>query len=578
MFVDFDHGLNNAVARIREVLDDSSDTPRYIETLPRRGYRFIAPLAGVAPAVVPSDSGQRLATVETPRHSSIPEPSVPSRSRIFSARKSVLIWGAVALVLAGIALFLYRSSAGHGEQPVVRSLAVLPLKNLSGDPAQEYFADGMTEEIIGRLAVIRGLRVVSRTSVMHFKNTNESVSEIAKTLGADAIVEGSVMREGDRIRIHAQLIRGATDEHFWSETYDRELGDVLTLESEIAQAIADKVEVTVSSQERSRLAAVRQVSPDVYESYLKGRYYWNTRTADGLQRASIYFQEAIDKDPFYAAAYSGLADCNSGLAWHGFRSPADALPKAQAAALKATELDPQSAEAHASLGLVLHHRWDWSRAEFEFKRAIELDSRYANAHHWYGDFLSVHGRHDEAIFEAKEAVELDPLNRMIGTWLALRYYLARQYDLATQQSRDTVELDTSFGAAHLLLGRSYLQTGLYDQGLAELQRAAELSGNSPIYLAQVGVAYAMLGRKAEALRTVGELQKISKERYVSPYGIAQIYAALNDKEQTFKWLEIAFKDRAVWMSYLAVDPVFDSVHSDQRFQDLLKLVGLDKAK
>jgi tetratricopeptide (TPR) repeat protein len=269
-----------------------------------------------------------------------------------------------------------------------------------------------------------------------------------------------------------------------------------------------------------------------------------------------------------------LADCNSGLAWHGFKSPAEALPKANAAALKAIEIDPRSAEAHASLGLVLTHRWDWAGAEAEFKQALQLDPRYANAHHWYGDYLSIMGRHDEALLEARQALALDPLNLMIGTWVGRRYYLARKYEPAIEQGRNTVELDANFAAAHLLLGEDYVQLGQHEQGLTELQTAASLSGNSPLYLAQVAVAHASAGRKTEALQIVAQLQAISGTRYVSPYGLAQIYAALNDKEQTFKWLQIAYDDRAVWMSYLAVDPVFDSLRSEQRFQDLLRRVRL----
>jgi tetratricopeptide (TPR) repeat protein len=269
-----------------------------------------------------------------------------------------------------------------------------------------------------------------------------------------------------------------------------------------------------------------------------------------------------------------LADCNSGLAWHGFKSPAEALPIANAAALRAIEIDPQSAEAHASLGLVLTHRWDWAGAEAEFKQALRLDPRYANAHHWYGDYLSIMGRHDEALLEARQALELDPLNLMIGTWVGRRYYLAGKYDLAIEQGRNTEELDANFAAAHLLLGENYVQVGLHDQGLAELQTAAGLSGNSPLYLAQLAVAHALAGRKTEALPIIAQLQTISSNRYVSPYGLAQIYAALNDKEQTFKWLQIAYDDRAVWMSYLAVDPVFDNFRSDQRFQYLLRRIHL----
>ena len=411
---------------------------------------------------------------------------------------------------------------------------------------------------------------------MRFKDAHLSVPEIAKTLQVDAIVEGSVIREGSRIRVHAQLIRAATDEHFWSEAYDRELRDVLGLQSDVAQSIAQKVEVTITGEEHARLSSARTVDPEAYEAYLKGRYYWNKRTADSMPKAALYFEQAISKDPGYGAAYSGLADCNSGLAWHGFMSPAEVLPKAYAAAQKAVEIDSQSAEAHASLALVLDHKWDWARAEVEFKRALELNPQYANAHHWYGDYLSIQGRHDEALVEAKRAIELDPLNLMIGTWVGLRYYLARRYGGAIEQSQNTIDLDPNFAAAHLVLGESYVQQGKHKEGLNELQKAAGLSGDSPLYMAQVGVSRAVAGEKKEALRAIRELQDISGKRYVSPYGVAQIYATLSDKQQTYKWLETAYRDHAVWMSYLAVDPVFDSIRSEERFQDLLRRVGLPR--
>jgi tetratricopeptide (TPR) repeat protein len=307
---------------------------------------------------------------------------------------------------------------------------------------------------------------------------------------------------------------------------------------------------------------------------LKGRYYWNKRTADGMQKAEHYFQQAVDTDPTYAAAYSGLADCNSGLMWHGFKSPAEALPKAYAAARKAVEIDPQSAEAHASLGLVLSHRWDWAGAEAEFRRALELDPQYANAHHWYGDYLSIKSRHDEALAEARRGLELDPLNLMISTWVGLRYYMAHNYSAAIEQNRNSVELDSNFAAAHLLLGEDYVQAGLHSEGVSELKRAASLSGGSPLYTAQVAVALAVAGRKGEALQIAHELETASRKRYVSPYGLAQIYAALNNNENTFKWLQAAYSDHAVWMGYLAVDPIFDRYRSDQRFQELLRRIDL----
>ncbi len=490
-----------------------------------------------------------------------------------ASRWLIVCCGAL-LALVVVAYLATRSRPRVATAPKIKSLAVLPLKNLSGDPTQEYLAEGMTEALIGTLSGIHNLRVTSRTSVMGFKDTHLSVPEIARTLQVDAIVEGSVIRDGSRIRVHAQLIRAATDEHFWSEAYDRELRDVLSLQSEVAQSIARKVEVTVTGEEQARLSSARTVDPEAYEAYLKGRYYWNNRTAEGMPKAALYFEQAIGKAPGYGAAYSGLADCNSGLAWHGFMSPAEMLPKAYAAAQKAVEIDPQSAEAHASLALVLDHKWEWARAEVEFKRALELNPQYANAHHWYGDYLSIRGRHDEALVEAKRALELDPLNRMIGSWVGLRYYLARRYDRAIEQSQNTVDLDPNFAAAHLILGESYIQQGKHKEALDELQKAASLSRDSPLYMAQVAVGLALAGEKKEALRAIRELQEISGKRYLSPYGVAQIYAALNDKEQTYKWLETAYRDRAVWMSYLAVDPVFDSIRSEERFRDLLRRVGL----
>jgi tetratricopeptide (TPR) repeat protein len=342
------------------------------------------------------------------------------------------------------------------------------------------------------------------------------------------------------------------------------------VQDSVVQSIAGQIHIVLTEAQKIRLANPRRASPEAYEAYLKGRYYWNKRTADGMQKAELYFQQAIDSDPTYAAAYSGLADCNSGLTWHGFKSPSDALPKAYAAARKAIEIDPQSAEAHASMGLALSHSWDWARAEAEFKRALELDPQYANAHHWYGDYLSIRRRHDEALAEANRALELDPLNLMIGTWVALRYYQARDYSRAIEQARNSIELDSNFAAAHLLLGEGYVQAGLHSEGISELKKAASLSGGSSLYTAQVAVALAAAGQRREALRIAHELETISRKRYVSPYGLAQIYAALQIDEDTFKWLQAAYGDRAVWMEYLPVDPLFDRYRSDHRFQELLR--------
>ena len=555
VYVAFDQGLNNAIRKVREALGDSADNPRFIETVARHGYRFLAPVIPVQPRAS--------------------EPA--SRFGLRAIRITALVSLIVASVLVALAYWAWHRSRTRAGAPSGRViLAVLPFDNLSHDPDQEFFTDGLTEEMIAQLAKLNPerLSVIARGSVTKYKGSSVAVSQVGKELHADYLLQGSVRRAPDRVRITVQLIEVRDQTDLWTESYDRELKDILAFQDSVARTIADQIHITLTAEQQTRIARPRQLEPAAYEAYLKGRYYWNKRTAESLQKASIYFQQAIDKDPAYGAAYSGLADCNSGLTWHGFASPSEALPKANAAALKAIEIDPQSAEAHASLALVLDHRLDWPAAEAEFKRALQLDPRYANAHHWYGDYLSINGRHDEALLEARQALELDPLNLMIGTWVGLRYYLARKYDRAIAQGRNTVELDPNFAAAHLLLGESYAQMGLHEQGLAELEKAASLSGNSPLYLAQVGVAHASAGRRTEALRIVGQLQRVSTERYVSPYGLAQIYAALNDKEQTLKWLQTAYDDHAVWMSYLGVDPVFDRFRSDQRFQGLLRRLAL----
>jgi Tfp pilus assembly protein PilF len=376
------------------------------------------------------------------------------------------------------------------------------------------------------------------------------------------------------VRITIQLIQVRDQTDVWTESYDRELKDVLAVQDSVVRSIANEIHIALSEEQEKRLVAPRQISPEAYEAFLKGRYYWNKRTGESMQKAEQYFEQAIDKDPTYAAAYSGLADCNSGLTWHGFKSPTEALPKAYAAARKALEINPESAEAHASLGLAMTHRWDWTGAEAEFRRALQLDPQYANAHHWYGDYLSIRGRHDEALAEAKHALELDPLNLMISTWVGLRYYMARDYSRAIDQNRNSVELDPNFAAAHLLLGEDYLGVGLHSEAVNELKKAANLSGDSPLYAAQVAVALAVEGRSGDAFRIAHDLEAISRKRYVSPYGLAQIYAASNKKEDTFKWLQAAYDDHAAWMGYLAVDPIFDRYRSDERFKDLLRRVGL----
>ncbi len=602
VFLDTDNSIRGAIRKLRQVLKDDAETPRFIQTVTGQGYRFVArvmtpkePGAASEPeaAGVPTSERDFVSELDSwlqARRLRIVEPDQdrPAEKTTDAgtgqANRKSYRWLFVAAALLSVACLLsflavrgWRRASNpptHSQGKIV--LAVLPFENLSRDPDQDFFSDGLTEEMIAQTGKLNRdrLTVVARSSVAKYKGTHLAAKEIGKELSADYLLQGAVRRSADRVRITVQLVEAQNQTDIWTESYDRELKDLLAVQDSVVQSIASQIHIALTEEQKTRLANPRQTRPEAYEAYLKGRYYWNKRTAEGMQKAEHYFQQAIDSDPTYAAAYSGLADCNSGLTWHGFKSPADALPKAYAAARKAVEIDPQSAEAHASLGLVFSHGWNWAAAEAEFRRALELDPQYANAHHWYGDYLSIKSRHDEALGEASRALELDPLNLMIGTWVALRYYQAGEYSRAIEQGRNSVELDSNFAAAHLLLGEGYVQAGLRGEGVSELKQAASLSGGSPLYTAQVAVALAAAGRRGEALRIAHELETLSSKRYVSPYGLAQIYAALKSDEDTFKWLQAAYHDRAVWMGYLAVDPIFDRYRSDHRFQDLLRRIDL----
>jgi TolB-like protein/DNA-binding winged helix-turn-helix (wHTH) protein/Flp pilus assembly protein TadD len=603
VFLDTDNSIRGAIRKLRQVLKDDAESPRFIQTVTGQGYRFVAlvitpkePSAASEPeaAGIPTSDrdfvseldswlqARRLRLIEPDQDRTAETTTDAGTGRANHKSYRWLFVGAagllaVACLLSFLAVWGWRRASNpptHSQGKMV--LAVLPFENLSRDPDQEFFSDGLTDEMISQIGKLNRDRlvVIARSSIAKYKDSKQTAKEIGRELNADYLVQGSVRRSADRVRITVELIDAKKQTDIWTESYDRELKDVLAVQGSVVGSIANEIHIVLTEDQKKRLASSRQTVPEAYEAYLKGRYYWNKRTGDSIAKAEQYFQQAIDRDPTFAAAYSGLADCNSGLAWHGFKSPAEALPKAYAAARKAVEIDPQSAEAHASLGLVLSHRWEWAGAEAEFRRALGLDPQYANAHHWYGDYLSIRGRHDEALAEARRALELDPLNLMISTWVGLRYYMARNYSAASQQNRDSVELDPNFAAAHLVLGEDYVQAGLHNEAVNESKKAASLSGDSPLYMAQVASALAAAGRRGEALQIAHELEATAKKRYVSPYGMAQIYAALKRDEDTFKWLQAAYRDHAVWMEYLAVDPIFDRYRSDHRFQELLRRVDL----
>jgi len=492
-----------------------------------------------------------------------PEKAAPARDRRSWKKWSVA--GALALVAAAIALgaiFKWR-----GPRPVqTRSLVVLPFLNLSGDATEEYFSDGLTEEITNALARLEGLHVVARTSAFYFKGKSSDVRQIGQTLKVGTVLEGSVRRSGSKLRVVAQLVNAADGYHLWSDTYEREMKDVFAIQDEIAQSIARALKVRLSPGQR------RTPHPQAYEAYLKGRYFWNKRTEEGMQKASEYFQQAIHIDPNYAAAYAGLADSYQNV--NVAAAPLDRLVKAKAAATKALELDDTLAEAHTSLArLKLHVDWDWPGAEREFKRALELNPNYATAHQWYSIYFSSLERHEEARFEAQRARQLDPLSLAANQSVGFASYAAGRYDQALEEFRKALELDPSFLLTQRFLGYTYVRKRMYPEAIAEFQRAREL-GDNYMCIFGLGLAEAASGNRSKALQRISELHELSQRTYVSPLPIAVIYAALGEKDQAFEWLEKAYQERSAFMVLIKVHGFFDNLRSDPRYKDFLRHVGL----
>jgi TolB-like protein/DNA-binding winged helix-turn-helix (wHTH) protein/Flp pilus assembly protein TadD len=589
-FGDFDQALNISIGKLRSALGDSAENPRFIETLPKRGYRFIAdvsvvdadarpkrqgPVAGDLPGSQENGSQENWSqeTKTGPEHK-IPGAvsAVAPQRRLWPTRWVIV---ALALVLSLLIFFAWRFRSRAPAPTGIRSIAVLPLENLSGDASQNYFADGMTDELITDLAQISALRVISRTSVMVYKGARKPLPQIARELNVDAVVEGTVLRSGDQVRITAQLIEASTDKHLWSQSYEGELRDTLALQNRVASAIADQIRINLTPQEQAALKNVRVVNPQAYESYLKGRYFWNKRTADGLKVALAYFKQAIEEDPKYAQAYSGLADTYALLGdWqYAVMTPKEAFPKAKAAAIKALELDSTLGEAHNSLAFVLDgFDWDFDSAGKEFQRAIELNPGYATAHHWYAWHLSLLGRFDDAIAEMRKAENLDPLSLIINADLAELLGLAHSYDESIRQSRKTIEMDPNFALAHNQLAQAYLQKHMYDEAVAELQEAVKLSAGSPTCLANLARAYVASGKRSEAVKLLGDLKKRSNPGYSNAAEIAMIYASLGDTDQAMNWLEKGYDER--FNPGVLLRPGFDPLRFDPRFQNLVHRIGL----
>jgi TolB-like protein/DNA-binding winged helix-turn-helix (wHTH) protein/Tfp pilus assembly protein PilF len=565
-FVDFDHSLHNSIGRIREVLGDSAEVPRYIETLPRRGYRFIATVEEVQARRIGGENGHKTgnAVVVAPP----PEAQRPKRS----GSLILTLISCAAIGFAGWAAWQHSYAKSTGAP--IRSIAVLPLQNLSADAAQEYFADGMTDQLITELAKVGTLRVTSRTSVMRYKGTKRALPDIARELNVDAIVEGSVIRSGQRVRVTAQLLQAHTDRHLWAETYDRDAGDILRLQAEVADAIAQQVRAQLTPTQQSQAHAV---NPGAYDAYLRGRLYFVNEFSkpDSLKKAQAYFEEAIQKDPGFALAYAGLADTYVYMAFTGALQKDQAYRSAKDALAKAFALDDSIGEAHDTLGLLSSEfDWDWDAADREFNRAIALAPSYSCAHEDRATFLALIGRRAEALAEITKIDQLDYGFSAAHTESAT-YYELRDYPDLIEASRRALLLDSKDWSQHYTLGVGYEGTGKLLEAISEYQQAVELSAGDPGSTAALAHAFAAAGRKAEAEKILHDFERKSKSAQVSPYLMATMFASLGDKDRAFAFLEKAYQQRSLGMTEdLKADLRIDNLRSDPRFQALLQRIGL----
>jgi TolB-like protein/DNA-binding winged helix-turn-helix (wHTH) protein/Tfp pilus assembly protein PilF len=559
-FVEFDHGLYSAIARLREALGDSSENPTFIETVARRGYRFIAPVT--SPDTIAVSSSEPTVTRRPPRS-----------WRLVASVLGGLLAGVLLLgVVLGFNLANSRDWLRRRSNPQVRSLAVLPLQNLSGDPTQEYFADGITDELITELAEFGSVRVISRTSVMQYKGVKKPLRQIASELGVDAILEGSVLRSGQHVRVTAQLIDAATDQHLWARTYDRELGDVLLMQSDMAGSIAHEIRAEINGNARPPVAKISRVDPEEQDLYLRGRYHLGKGSEIEINKGILYFRQGIEYNPRDARNYAALADSYIALSDY-YVSPAASLELAKQAAMKALQLDENLAETHVSLGAIRFlYDWDWPQAEKEFSQAVKLNPNSSDAHLWRGVFLAQMGRSDEGISEIKLAESLDPLSLAVHVNAGWVYYLARRDEQAVQEWRKILDIDPHFTVTHASIWIAHVKQ-------AEL--GTLLSRPSPgdagaLQLAAITGRKAVSGNRAEAERLLSKLNSISKRHYVCPYEMATAHAILGNKDKALDWLNRGLKERSACMADLKVDPRLDSLRSDARFQDFLRQVGFPK--
>ncbi len=580
--------LTSNIQHLRKSLGDDARQPHFIETVARRGYRFIAPVAtepqngSVNDGDSNGDARSRRITAFEGTESATTQSKRTKRSEmLFRLWRSpwAAFFGITIVLLAAMGAALLRSRfLARPEPPSGRAmLAVLPFKNLTGDAAQDYFSDGLTEEMITQLGNLDSshLGVIARTSVMHYKSSEEPLERIGRELGVQYVLEGSVRRDLDNVRITAQLIKVADQSHLWAREYDRELSHLLTLQGEIAQEVADEIRLTLADKKLTEPASRTVSSPtyEAYDLYLKGQYFWNKRTVEGFQRAIDYFQQATNKDPNYARAYAGLADSYALMSGYSMGSQTEFMPKARSAALRALEIDGNLAEAHTALALIVqNYDWDWQTADREYRRAIELNPNYATAHHWYAEHLAFLGRFDEAVRESERARQLDPLSLIIAVDNGAILYFSRQYDRAIEQFRAVREMDPNFPRVDLV-AHAYIEKGMFADALADTEKWHR-TDPSPWSWSELAYVYGRSGQQAQAQRALKKLQELNRQRQMDPAGILWAYVGMGNKNQAFAWMEKAYAQHSNILTTLKVEPGFDPLRSDPRFQDLLRRVGL----
>ena len=573
-----ENNLSQNISFLRRILGENPASHRYIVTVPGRGYRFVAEVR----ALETPDTAERI--TDAPAVAAdldiAPEDSQPTHSPIRKKALPQLLWTTAVIVLSGAVFFLWRSQTRSPEgsaqdRPAAaavsdKTIAILPFDNLSGSSENAYFADGIKDEILTRLSKVAALKVVSRTSTQKFKHAPDNLRGIAQQLGVRNILEGSVQKSGETVRVTVQLINAQSDTHLWAETYDRRVTDIFQVESEVAERIASALAATLSDPEKLALKAKPTTNVEAHEAYLKGRYFWNKRTGEGFEKAGEYFRQAIAIDPNYAQAYAGLGDVYQFTAYDAV-SRTRLYAKAREAARKALTLDEMLAEPHASLGLLaMNFDWDWATAEKEFRRAIELNPNYPTAHHWYAEFLAAVGRFDESLAQIHRARELDPLSLVINADMGKLLYYSRRYDDALKQLEETVKMDAEFPQAHIWLGSLYSTIGRYGDAIAAFQKVRENSWA----LGWLAYVYGISGQRNEAEKILAELERIAAEGPIDPHIMLCVYLGLGDKDKAFAALEQEYQVRSLGMTSLKVNPWYDGLRSDPRFTDLLGRMNL----